>query len=97
MQAEVPFAFAFVITLRLSLERGRGPRPELGEPLGWLQLSAFSVTLRTYIGRLLCHLVFFSCVSQSESQSQTLGRRGPGEGRAEAVAVGAGLNRTARG
>lgn len=37
--------------------------------------------------------IYLPCVSQSESQSQTLGRRGPGEGRAEAVAVGAGLVR----
>lgn len=51
---------AFRITLWLYLYRGRGPRPELRRPFSGLQLSTFSVTLRTCIGRLLCHLVFFS-------------------------------------
>lgn len=70
MGAAVPFAFK--VTLRLYLHRGRGPRPELRRPGSGLQLSTFSFTFRTYIGRLLRHLVFFSCVSQTESQSQTL-------------------------
>lgn len=74
-------AVAFRITLRLRLQGGGGPRPELGRPLRRLQLSTFSVTLRTYIGRLLGHLVVFSCASQSENQSQTLGGGGSGEGR----------------
>lgn len=62
MGAAVPFAVG--ITLLFCLEGGRGPRPELGRSLSRLQLSTFSVTLRTYIRRLLGHLVFFSARKQ---------------------------------
>lgn len=58
MGAAVPFTFR--ITLQLYWYRGWSPGPELRRPLSRLQLSTFSVTLRTCIGRLLCHLVFFS-------------------------------------
>lgn len=58
MGAAVPFTFR--ITLPLYLYRGRSPGPQLRKSLSRLQLSTFSVTLRTCIGRLLCHLVFFS-------------------------------------